>query len=115
VNAVTLMEVKEPPDPRREQLVPVVAYAVQRRIERGDPDYWDYATRLELAVLGRDEQAAADSLAAALAAVREVWEPETTANNLRLIREARADRGERVEWADEAEQLLLQRAQKSSS
>jgi uncharacterized protein DUF4071 len=114
VNAVTLMEVKEPPDPRREQLVPVVAYGVQRRIERGDPDYWDYATRLELAVLGKDEQAAAESLAAALAAVREAWEAETTANNLRLIREARANRGESVEWADEAEQLLLQRAQKKS-
>jgi hypothetical protein len=114
VNAVTLMEIKDPPDPRREQLVPVVAYAVQRRIERGDPDYWDYATRLELAVLAKDEQAGAESLAAALAAVREEWEPETTANNLRLIRNARHDRGEQVTWADEAEQLLLQRAQKTS-
>jgi MAP3K TRAFs-binding domain len=110
VNAVTLMEVREPPDPRREKLVPVVAYAVERRVERGDPDYWDYATRLELAVLGKDEETATEALAAALAAVREIWEPETTANNLRLIREARAERGDRVAWADDAEQVLLQRA-----
>jgi hypothetical protein len=110
VNAVTLMELRDPPDPRREQLVQIVAYAVERRIARGDPDFWDHATRLELAVLAGDETAGADSLAAALASVREVWEPETTANNLRMIREARKDRGERVAWADEAEQLLLQRS-----
>jgi MAP3K TRAFs-binding domain len=110
VNAVTLMEVREPPDPRREKLVPVVAYAVERRVERGDPDYWDHATRLELAVLGKDEETAAEALAAALAAVREIWEPETTANNLRLIREARAERGDRVAWADEVERALLQPA-----
>ncbi len=40
VNAVKLMELCEPPDPRRSQLVPVVAYAVQRRIAAGKPDYW---------------------------------------------------------------------------
>ena len=44
---------------------------------------------------------------AALAAVREPWEPESTANNLSLIREARAARGETVEWADELERELL--------
>jgi tetratricopeptide (TPR) repeat protein len=113
VNAVTLMEVREPPDPRREKLLPIVAYAMERRIERGDPDYWDHATRLELAVLGKDEDAGAAALADALAAVREVWEPESTANNLGMIRAARAARGESLPWADEAEQLLLQRAGKT--
>ena len=39
--------------------------------------------------------------AALLAAVREVWEPETTARNLKLIREARAGRGEAADWLDE--------------
>jgi len=115
VNAVTLMEVREPPDPRRKELLPIVAYAVERRIERGDPDYWDHATRLELAVLGNDEDVGAASLAAALAAVREVWEPESTANNLRMIREARGARGESVPWADEAEQVLLGAAGKTAT
>ncbi len=32
INAVTLMELKEPPDPARFRLLPVVAYAVNRRI-----------------------------------------------------------------------------------
>jgi hypothetical protein len=110
VNAVTLMELKEPPDPRGATLVPVVRYAVERRVAAGKPDYWDHATLLELAVLGRDEASAAAALADALANVRETWEPETTARNLRLIREARARRNEDVPWAREAEDALLRRA-----
>ena len=58
VNAVTLMELKQPPDPERERLLPLVAYATERRIAAGKPDYWDYATLLELAVLARDEKRA---------------------------------------------------------
>ena len=110
VNVVTLMEVAEPPDPRREKLIPVVAYAVERRIARGEPDYWDHASRLELAVLGQDEATATTALTDALAAIREVWEPETTAKNLGLIREARAARGVELAWADEVEQALRQQA-----
>lgn len=74
INAVTLLEPKEPPDPRREQIIPVVAYAVERRITAGKPDYWDHATRLELAVLAKDEQAAMAALGDALASIRETWE-----------------------------------------
>ena len=111
INAVTLMELKEPPDPRREQLLPVVAYAVERRIATGKPDYWDHATRLELAVLAKDEGKAVAALSDALAAVRESWEPKTTIRNLRLIREARAKRQEEVSWAREVEEELERRSQ----
>jgi hypothetical protein len=110
VNAVTLMEIAEPPDPRRERLIPVVSYAAERRIEAGQPDYWDYATRLELAVLARREQEAFDALTDALANVREPWEPETTARNLRLIRESREQRGEDLPWALDLERELDARA-----
>ncbi len=106
VNAVTLMELKEPPDPRRQQLIPVVTYAVERKIASGKPDYWDYATILELAVLAKDEEKAAKAFSDALAAIREVWEPETTARNLRLIREARERRGENITWVREIEKEL---------
>jgi len=106
INAVTLMELKDPPDPRRQKLLPVVAYAVERRITQGRPDYWDQATRLELAVLAKDEAEAEAALGDALANVRERWEPETTARNLRLIREARERRGETVAWASRAEREL---------
>jgi len=102
VNAVTLMELKEAPDARQAALLPVVAFAVERRIAAGQPDYWDYATRLELAVLARNTPAAETALADALAHVREAWEPETTARNLKLIVAARAQRGEQSDWINEA-------------
>jgi tetratricopeptide (TPR) repeat protein len=110
INAVTLMELRNPPDARRTQLNPVVSYAAERRIASGKPDYWDYATRLELAVLANDEQRALDAVSEALAAVREKWEPETTARNLRLIREAREKRQEDVSWLTEIEAELNRKA-----
>lgn len=115
INAVTLMELKDPPDPRCAELIPVVTYAVRRRIATGRPDYWDHATLVELAVLAQDKAAATEALAAALANVREVWEPETTARNLRLIREARERRGEQVDWAGQVEEELLRQAAPSVS
>jgi tetratricopeptide (TPR) repeat protein len=106
INAITLMEINEPPDPRRTQLIPVVEYSVERRIATGKPDYWDYATLLELAVLGKDKQKAIKSIKSALALLRESWEAETTQRNLRLIREARERRQDMVEWTKQIEQAL---------
>ena len=110
VNAVTLMELKDPPDSRREKLLPVVAYAVGQRINGGQPDYWDHATLLELTVLARDRNNAEEALAHALATARETWEPETTARNLRLIREARERRTEPLDWSAEVEMTLENKA-----
>jgi tetratricopeptide (TPR) repeat protein len=110
INAVTLMELREPPDPRRNALIPVVEYAVERRIAVGKPDYWDHATRLELAVLAKDEQKAMSALGDALASVRETWEPETTARNIRLIREAWERRNEQAEWVNVIEEQLSRAA-----
>lgn len=107
INAVTLMELKDPPDPRQAKLLPVVSYAVERRIAQGKPDYWDYATRIELAVLAKDRSAAESALADALANVRESWEPKTTARNLRLICDTRARRGEETGWMEIVEKALL--------
>ena len=98
VNAVTLMEMQATPDPRQAELLPVVRYAVARRMAGGRPDYWDYATQLELAVLARDSAGALAALADALSHRRERWEGETTANNLRLIIDARQARGEDCAW-----------------
>jgi hypothetical protein len=110
INAVTLMELDTPPDPRRLDLLPVVTYAVRRRIAQGQPDYWDHATLLELAVLREEADAARRHADDAAAAIRERWEPETTARNLRLIREARAARGVVHDWADRIEDGLRARA-----
>jgi hypothetical protein len=107
VNAATLMEILDPGGQSQQRLAPVVRYAVERRLADGRADYWDHATRLELAVIAREAEDAEDALGDALAAVREPWEPESTGNNLRLIREARAEHGEQVDWAAQIEERLL--------
>jgi hypothetical protein len=110
VNAVTLMELKEPPDPRGEKLLPVVEFAVAQKIAKGNPDYWDYATLMELAVPAKDEERALKFAGDALAVVRESWEPETTLRNLRLISAARAGRNEDLPWARDIEDALDQKS-----
>ena len=91
VNAVTLMEIAD--DPRRHALLPVVRYAVERRlIHPAHANYWDHASRVELAVLADDADAAYDALSGALSVPYENWQLETTAENLRSIVKARASR-----------------------
>jgi hypothetical protein len=114
INAVTLMELSETPDPRREQILPVVRYAVERRIAAGQPDYWDYATLVELGVLGKDEVYARRALESAMVRLREPWEAETTARNLRLINEARQRRHEADPWMLEIEETLHTLSERSS-
>lgn len=102
INAVTLLDVLGGKDAeaRKAELLPLVRFAAQQRLAR-TPDYWDHATMLELAVLARDPDDATGRLERALAAVREPWEPATTANNLRLIQDARRARGAADAWVDE--------------
>lgn len=107
INAVTLMEVKTPKDNRQASLLPVLLYSNERRIKQGQPDYWDFATQLEIAILMRDQDLGEKALTDAIAHIREVWEPETTARNLSLIRKARESRGEILDWANAAEMELI--------
>ncbi len=103
INAVTLLDVEGSgrSQKKKAELLPVVRFAVGQRLRGKTPDYWDHATMLELAVLDSDPETADEFLESALAEVREVWEPETTARNLKLIRAARRERGEDAEWLDE--------------
>lgn len=110
VNAVTLMEIREPGGEAQRSLLPVVAYANRRRIERGQADYWDHATELELSVIGREREAAERAAAAALASVHESWEPKSTLGNLGMIRDSRARREERIEWVEAIETELRKAA-----
>ena len=112
VNSVTLMEIRDPGGTAQQQLLPVVRYANRRRLDSGGADYWDHATRLELGVIARDRDEATAGARAALAVVREPWEPESTAYNLSLIRDARSRHEETIDWADAIERELLQAAGK---
>ena len=103
VNAVTLMSLASPLDRRLPDLLPVVRYAADRRLTRAghDPDYWDHATDLVLAVLMGDQDRAHRALECALAAIRDRFEPETTARDLGWAAEAMRRRGEDAAWVDE--------------
>jgi len=105
INAVTLMEMTEPPDRAQADLIPVVRYAALRQI-RNSGDYWDHATLLELEILCRNREAAEDAAASALSLARYGWELETTAKNIRLIRQTRQRRGEDVAWLQDLETQL---------
>ncbi|MPR36733.1 DUF4071 domain-containing protein [Cytophagaceae bacterium SJW1-29] len=107
VNAVTLMSLKKFPDDKLQKILPIVQYSVERRIESGKPDYWDYATLVELAVLNNDEYQAGVYLGKALASIREIWEPETTARNLRLIITGKQKKGVDTGWIEKIETVLL--------
>jgi tetratricopeptide (TPR) repeat protein len=111
INAVTLMEMMPKPDPRQAEILPVVRYSAARKAAKA-PDYWDHATLLELAVLARDADDAADRLGDALAVARASWELETTARNLGLIHGMREARGEDVAWIKQLEDTLKQRARR---
>jgi len=90
VNAVTLMQIAG--DERWRELLPVVRYAVMRRLDSlpdEREDYWDHATMLEISVLASDPKAAHKWLGSALARRRETWESKTTADNLALVRRDR--------------------------
>ncbi len=89
INALRLINERDPHDPRSGELHPVVEYAVRRKIATGAGDYWDHATLVELAVLAGDETAARDALTAALTNEAEPWMFETTADTLaRLVAHA---------------------------
>jgi tetratricopeptide (TPR) repeat protein len=108
INAATLLDIKgsEKSLKQKSDILPVVRFAVAQRLKSPSADYWDHATMLEIAVLDQDEEAAREHLGAALAAVRESWEPLTTANNLALIRDARRKRGVLEPWLDEVIEQL---------
>lgn len=111
INAVTLLEIRgdDASQKLKAELLPVVHFAVTRRLRSAKPDYWDHATLLELAVLASDREGASRPLQDALASVRERWEPETTANNLKLIQSARLVRGAAEPWLGDIVAALEQR------
>jgi hypothetical protein len=106
LNAVTLMSLREPPDPRSDEIRPVVTFSVKRRIATGKPDYWDFSSLLELAVLAGNKAEAEFACVEALSHVREVWELETTLRNLQLIRKAREKHDRAEPWIIEIERAL---------
>ena len=110
INALTLMEQQDKPDARKARILPVVTYSVSRKAAK-NADYWDYATLLELAVLGDDRAAADENLAEVASHARHAWEVQSTKRNLGLIRAARETRHEDAAWIKQIEDDLERTAE----
>lgn len=103
INLLTLLDIHGEDESLREKdrLLPVVRFAVEQRLTGATPDYWDHATMLELAVLKNEPKDAMKHLTKAVPLIREVWEPGTTAGNLRMIERSRMERGDDTSWLKE--------------
>jgi len=100
INMLTLLDIQGETESlaEKDRMLPVVRFAVEQRLSGATPDYWDHATMLELAVLENEPKKAMGALGKAVAAIREKWEPETTANNLKMIERSREKRSEDTSW-----------------
>ncbi|WP_329000367.1 DUF4071 domain-containing protein [Kribbella sp. NBC_00709] len=98
INALTLLAAQGDAEAQRttERLLPVVRFAAEQRVRGADPDYWDYATMVELEVLHGDLVAAERFRRKAVAVGTETWQRESTTGNLRIIESIRRERQEDV-------------------
>jgi tetratricopeptide (TPR) repeat protein len=106
INAVSLMAIRDPSDPKIQKLFPLVLYAVERKINKGKTDYWDYAALLELYIIDNNQELAKESLYKALTLVREKWEAETTLRNITLLIESKEKSQYSIEWMKEIQTEL---------
>jgi tetratricopeptide (TPR) repeat protein len=106
VNAITLLDLIGDKE-RIKKLAPVVEYAVLRKLDNKKPEYWDYATLLELAVINNDESGAKESLKKAIACnIEGDWMFSTTIKNLSLLQSIRDKRKEENKLPEKMKELL---------
>lgn len=112
INLVTLLDLcgDAASVQEKDRLLPVVEYAVARRLAGNAPNYWDHAISLELAVLAGDRAAAEASLGRALSVLTERWQAGSTLANLRLLDQAHTERGDPLPWLAPLLSALQQRA-----
>lgn len=111
INAITLMHSLEEPDPRLDELVCVVRYAVKQKIAHSEPDYWDLATLMELEIMSHNVEAAKALLQQALPKADEAFMPKTTADTLVMLRDKWRLSEQNVEWLEIFIELLLMKYQ----
>ncbi len=93
VNYVTCLEILGFKD-KALRLLPAVEFAVNAKMKRKDPDYWDYATLLELAVIENKLDVAEEFFYEAKPMAVESWMMGTTKANLSKILNFRKERNE---------------------
>jgi tetratricopeptide (TPR) repeat protein len=110
INAVQLMYLRDPSDPRIAELLPVVRYGARQKARRRQADYWDHATLLELAVLEDSVEDAETALMHALAADPLPWQARSTLATLVRLRVAREGAGPTPDWLRTVETELAEAA-----
>jgi tetratricopeptide (TPR) repeat protein len=105
VNYVTFLELSGENE-KALRLAPAVEYAVKSKMKRKEPDYWDYATLLELAVIENNYDDAEEFFYEAKPLATESWMFGTTKNNLEKIIDFRKERNEDTSKAEEIVNLL---------
>jgi tetratricopeptide (TPR) repeat protein len=111
INAVTLMEIRRDPsdNKRRKQILPIVRYAAERRMATKKPDYWDYATLIELAILDKDDESTIiENIANALSFSPDKWQVESTLRTINMVKEAR----ERTNESPNIERRVIEELEK---
>ena len=93
VNALMLLELKGENE-KIHRLAPVVEFSVERKMDRMKPDYWDYASLLEIAIIENNFEKAKKLLSKLITTSYENWMLNTTLNNFKLISSYRKKRGQ---------------------
>jgi len=71
--------------------LPIVSYAIERRIQQQPNDYWAQASGMELEILRGNKDAAMDYLQAAKASRHYPWEIASTAESLQRIKKQKEE------------------------
>lgn len=108
INAVELMFLKEPPDPRRHELLPVVRFSAKEATLSCKADYWDHATLAEAAALAGDGEGALDACRSALATDPLPWQARTTLDSFQRLRAAGRPESPPPAWWWQVETELAQ-------
>ena len=93
VNALMLLELKGENEKIR-RLAPVVEFSVERKMDRMKPDYWDFASLLEIAIIENNYEKAKKLLGNLITTGYEDWMIDTTLNNFNLISAYRKKRNQ---------------------
>ena len=105
INVVTLLAIKG--DKKKiEEIAPVVEFSVKQKIAQKTPDYWDYATLTEIAVIRDDKKAAMGYLARAVGYPTEGWMLRTTVNTMDLLTDAGKKRANHSTLSQQIANLL---------
>jgi hypothetical protein len=84
-----------------DKYLPLVAYAIERRVDQKPNDYWALASGMELEVLRNNQKKAKEYLKKALACEPPPWEKRSSYDSLKRIDEQKQKNKEQgIEWIE---------------